>query len=94
MRIEEKGGRECGAGGSGGAGEYEGVVSEVFDGMCEPSLYIAGIKGGAPADRMCWAVGHSLGAVEVGEDGDSECGGVGVGECEGGGERERLCIGL
>ena len=35
--------------------ECLGVVSEVFDGMCEPSLYIAGVKGGALANRVCWA---------------------------------------
>ena len=31
VRIGERGGRECGAVGSGGAEECEGVVSEVFE---------------------------------------------------------------
>ena len=76
------------SGGLGGAGEHEGVVGRVFDGVCEPSLSIVGINGGALGDRVCWAVGYGLGEVEVGEEGDRECGAVGVGEREGGRMRD------
>ena len=85
VRIGERGDGECGAGGLGGAGECVGEVSKVFDGMCKPSLYIAGMKGGASADRVCWAVGNSLGEVDGG-DGEGVCDRVGVREYEGGGE--------
>ena len=92
MRVGERGGGECSAGGSGGAGECEGIVIEVFDGMCEFSLSMAGIKGGASADRVCWADGDSLGEVDVGGDREGVCDGVGIGEYEGGGDRVRVCI--
>ena len=88
----ERGDGECGAGGSGGAGECVGEVSEVFDGMCKLSLYIAGMKGGASADRVCCASGNSLGEVDVGGDGEGVCDRVGVREYEGGGDRVRICI--
>ena len=91
-RVGERGGGECSAGGSGGAGECEGIVIEVFDGMCEFSLSMAGIKGGASADRVCWADRDSLGEVDVGGDGEGVCDGVGIGEYEGGRDRVRVCI--
>ena len=91
-RVGERGGGECSAGGSGGAGECEGIVIEVFDGMCEFSLSMAGIKGGASADKVCWADGDSLGEVDVGGDGEGVCDRVGVREYEGGGDRVRICI--
>ena len=69
-----------------------GVVSEVFDGIYEPSLCMAGVKGGASADRVCLAVGNGLGEVEVGRDGEGVCDRVGVREYEGGGDWVRICI--
>ena len=44
--------RSRGGGVSGGAGEYEGVVGKVFDGMCKPTLSIAGINGEALEDSV------------------------------------------
>ena len=91
-RVGERGGGECSAGGSGGAGECEGLVIEVFDGMCEFSLSMVGIKMVVLADRVCWAVGNSLGEVDVGGDGEGVCDRVGVREYEGGGDQVRICI--
>ena len=43
------------SGGLGGVGEHEGEGGGVFDGVCAPSLSIAGINGGVSGDRVCWA---------------------------------------